>query len=253
MGARTALFGMIALGVLVFLVVLALSLPANWVARYVDWRSDGVVLLGDARGNVWQGDAVLGFAANGVQRALPGRVSWTAHWVFPIGLAIELNDSEMLAAQVGLKVAPGDARIDPGDASLPLTLAVLAGAPLNTVRPNGVMHLHWDQLSWHEGVFAGTGLVDILGLWVEINPVRPLGDYRVTWQYAAQGLTWALATEHGPLQLEAKGSGVGNARFSGRASIAAGVPETTARRLWPLLEALGPRQGDSVQLNIGAY
>jgi len=244
---------MLCVGIAVFLAVLAVSLPANWLAQYVEWRSAGVVLLADAKGNVWHGDAVVGIAANGVSRALPGRVAWTTHWVFPSGLVIELSDADFLAHPVGLHLTPTEANIESGDAQLPLGLAILAGAPLNTVRPNGLIRLHWDPLSWHDGVATGAGSLQIQGLWVEINPVKPLGDYRVTWQYAQQGLTWALTTENGPLQLEAHGSGLDRARFAGRAGIAKGVPDATAMRLWPLLEALGPRQGDSVQINIGAY
>ncbi|MGA2550763.1 MAG: type II secretion system protein N [Burkholderiaceae bacterium] len=240
-------------GLVVFVTVVAIFLPANWLARLVVWRSNGAVLLADAQGSVWRGDAVLGVAANGVSRALPGRVGWTTHWIFPTGLAIELNDAEVFLRPITVRIEPQSVQIDSGDAQLPLALAILAGAPLNSVRPNGQLRLHWDALSDRDGALVGNGYVQIQGLWVEINPVRPLGDYQVTWQYGAQGLTWTLATENGPLQLDAQGSGLDRAHFSGRAAVAKGVPEATAQRLWPLLEALGPRQGDNVQINIGAY
>jgi general secretion pathway protein N len=243
----------LAVGLLVFIGVLAVSLPANWMARYVSWATHGTVLLADAQGSVWKGDAVLGLSANGVSRSLPGRVSWTTRFSLPSSLEIALANSDVLARPILLRVGPGETRIGGGDATVPLALAVLAGAPLNTVGPNGLLRLHWDPLTWQGGAVLGQGIVQILGLWVDINPVRPLGDYRVTWQYAPEGLTWTLATENGPLQLDAHGSGLDRARFSGRAGIAKGVPDATAQRLWPLLEALGPRQGDSVQITIGAY
>lgn len=244
---------LILVGLATFLAVTLVKLPANWVARYVDWKTGGMLLLADAQGSVWQGDAVLGVHANGVARALPGRVAWTTRWVFPSGLNFEIVDAEMLNHPIELRVAPGEASLDSGDAHAPLALAILAGAPLNTVRPNGLLRVHWDPINWHAGSVLGGGVIQILGLSVEINPVKPLGDYQVTWQYAPQGLIWTLTTENGPLQLDAKGNGLERAQFSGRAGIAKGVPEATAQRLWPLLEALGPRQGDSVPINIGAY
>ena len=42
-----------------------------------------------------------------------------------------------------------------------------------------------------------------------VSPVKPLGDYRVTWTSNANGLTWQIATEHGPLELNGAGSVAG--------------------------------------------
>ena len=264
-GGRST-FLWIVLGLVVVCAVVLAAAPANWIARYVASRSDGRILLADARGTVWHGDAVLAFAERGgidaaasmSALALPGRINWAVEVPHGLALALLLTHDGVLQQPVRVRFGIGGGAMDvaAGAASLPAALLRLAGAPLNTLRPEGQLAVQWDALTIRSGQpLVAAGTVRVGDLAISISPVRPLGDYRVAWKSDERGLTWRLDTERGPLQLDGTGTmasraGV-NARVNVRASVAADASPQTVARLKPLLDALGRRSGDAAVIQIG--
>ena len=259
-------FVWIVLGVIVVCAVVLAAAPANWIARYVASRSDGRILFADARGTVWRGDAVLALAERGgvdavagsslaaaSALALPGRINWAVELPHGLALVLLLTHDGVLQQPVRVRVGVGGAiDVAAGAASLPASLLRLAGAPLNTLRPEGQLVVQWDALAINNGrPLAAAGTVRIGDLAVAISPVRPLGDYRVAWKSDERGVTWRLDTERGPLQLEGMGTIAQRAKVSVRASIASDASPQTVARLKPLLDSMGRRTGDAAVMEIG--
>lgn len=259
--------GGFALGLVAVLLALGLVValfPANWVAQWVAGRSAGRVLLGDARGTLWAGSAVLGFQdEGGAAMALPGRLVWRLGLAGPATVHLELEHAGVLAAPVAVRLAlrlAGGAgehvelEVGPGAAQLPLGLLAAAGAPFNSLRPEGQARLRWDTLGLAAGRPRGQGSVDFERLSLALSPVRPLGDYRLGWDLGGDGLRWTLGTLTGALRLQGKGawSWVDGVRFAGAAAPDTGIAPELARQLQTLLDVLGPRDGAGVRIRIGA-
>ena len=51
-------------GLVVVIAVVIATAPANWLAHFLAARTQGRVLLADARGTIWSGNAVLALASS---------------------------------------------------------------------------------------------------------------------------------------------------------------------------------------------
>lgn len=243
------------LGVAVIVVaIVVVNAPANWLALYLADRTDGVVLLADAQGTVWAGSAVMALGAprsssagndtqSGDRLALPGRITWTLEIERVLAPVLHLTHDGVLLQPLLVRLRDGGLALDGGAAVLPASILRLAGAPLNTLLPQGRCELRWNALQIDpRGVPTGDGTLRIASFALAISPVRPLGDYLATWTSVAGGLSWKLATERGPLVLEGGGSLAGRrgqARVVVR--IASDAPAAVAARLDPLLDMIGRR------------
>lgn len=252
--------------------VVVVTAPANWIARWVASRSNGHVLLADARGTVWAGSAVLAFAGSGLgldpalpsgrrstsprveELALPGRVNWTLELSRGLAPVLQLTQDAVLLQPTEVRYVDGALRIAAGGANVPASLLRLVGAPLNTLDPDGRCELRWaDLVSGAGGSWIGSGTLRVIGLALAVSPVRPLGDYRVAWTSEANGLSWTLATERGPLELRGTGR-VGRAvEVHVTARAAADAPTAVAKRLDPLLDVVGRRSpGSEATFDLGS-
>ena len=256
-GARPALLW-IALGAFTMIAVLLTAAPANWLARYVAATSDGRILLADARGSIWHGDAVLGVATGrtglGSKRqassalALPGRINWAVEMPRGLALVLRLTQDGVLPQPVRVSLGTSVIAVEAGRALLPAELLWLLGAPLNTLRPEGRLEVRWDALKIAANrPLVAAAEVRVADLALAASTVRPLGDYRVVLKSDQRGLNWRLDTERGPLKLEGTGSisrgSPEKVEASVRASAAADASPQTVERLKPLLDALGRRVG----------
>jgi len=260
---RGALIGGAIVALAIVLVVVVVNAPANWLARYVEARSAGHVVLADAQGTVWSGSAVLAFAGTPIGReppdpataerlALPGRVIWTLETARGLAPVLHLTHDAVLLQPVSLRPVGSDIAIDAGTATLPVALLRLAGSPFNTLQADGRITMRWDALRWTpDGAVIGAGTMTVADLAVAVSPVRPLGDYRVTWTGAADGVRWTLATDRGPLALT--GSGRIGRPMSVRVVVRAAADATPAMaaRLGPLLDAIGRRSPNEAVFEMG--
>ncbi len=259
-GGFATTIGVIVAGAIACAIVIVVAYaPANWLARSLADRTNGVVLLADAQGTVWSGSAVMaigapsadadGTAARGL--ALPGRVTWTMDFEGVLAPVLHLKQDGVLLRPVAARVLNGGLAIDAGTVTLPASMLRLLGAPLNTLSPDGRCELNWNALGFdRDGTLIGEGTLRVLSFALALSPVRPLGDYRVAWTVGAPGLTWRLATDRGPLTLEGAGS------LAGRRSdvrvvvrIADDAPAAVAAQLGPLLDLIGRRGRDEAVID----
>jgi len=244
------------------LAIVVANAPANWLAGWLASRTDGVVLLADARGTVWSGSAVMAVATprgageprgEAAGLALPGRVTWTLEIERLLAPVLHLTHDGVLVQPLAVRVRDGGLVLDAGSLALPASMLRLAGAPLNTLLPEGRCTLQWNGLRFDgAGPPVGEGTLRVGAFGLAISPVKPLGDYLVSWSSGANGLAWQLATEQGPLQMEGGGSLVGRraqARIVVR--IARDTPVATVAQLNPLLDMLGRRSPTEAVIETG--
>jgi len=263
--------GLVLAGLGLFVLVLLACLPANWLAHAVARQTEGRLVLADARGTIWSGNAVPVLVNGSARLTLPGRLQWRIEWAGWNALGVRLTNPAVLKRPVVVTLAADELRVTPGEASMPLawpvTLAIIAGAPLNSLDVSGQANMRWDTLTLHLARRAGhsdaertriqliTGQGELLvdDLSVAVTPVRPLGDYRLNWVASAQSLSWTLATLSGVLSIEGRGSYVlpGGVRFEGRAAPTEDASAAQVQQLRALLDMLGRRDGTGVLLRFG--
>ena len=261
-----------ALGALMGLLAFA---PATWLANTVTARTNGRLVLAEAQGTVWAGDAVAvltGGPGSRDARALPGRLGWQLR-LHGLGLRLELTQDCCLPEPVALVVRPRWGRVqaelingrqsqvpanepggfDPGvNAQWPAGWLSGLGAPWNTLELTGTLRLRTQglRMEWAQGRLAVEGHADLIFQDVasRVTTLDRLGTYRLSLDGAQGQIMLGLATESGALQLSGAGSaGPDGVRFRGEASAA----EAERAALSNLLNIIGRREGDRSVISIG--
>jgi general secretion pathway protein N len=261
-GLRWAIAG----GIVGSLLGLVLFAPAAWLARAVASASDDRVLLTDARGTVWNGDAVAvltGGADSRSASSLPGRLSWTLR---PAWMALNLrvqhacciNNAATLRVQPGLgrtvmTMLPPSGSTNVGQ--WPAGWLAGLGTPWNTLQLGGTVRMTSPGFTVERVQgrmrFVGEAAVDLSSVSSRLSTLPTLGSYRVQWRGdAANGGTPTIdvTTLQGPLQLKGQGQWVGTGlRFRGEASGSEGQEEALSN----LLNIIGRRRGAVSVISIG--
>ena len=237
-----------ALAVTLVVVATALfSLPAVWVAPLIERQTDGRFTLGDPQGSVWRGSAFAGAAAEPgapVAPMLPGRFRWTLSPLLLLGIVdARIDNPDALDNTLTVSGSWNAWQLGPASLQLPAERLAVLGAPLNTVQPSGRMQLSWSALRLQRhatGIdMEGRMLLELTDIASALSPVKPLGAYRLQfdWQGASARLT--LSTLSGPLQMAGHGAIVkGRLQFSGEAWAQPGQEQ----RLAILLNLLGQQR-----------
>jgi general secretion pathway protein N len=234
--------------------------PAVWLAHALSAASGARAQLLDMQGTVWRGDArlLLGESANSADaRVLPGRVSWRLGW-HKWNLQVGLRADCCMAQEGRLRIVPSwgglSASLADGSSHWPAAMLSAAGAPWNTVQPEGELRVRTQALSveWIGGRARLNGQVqlDAIAVASRLSTVRPVGSYRATYVGAAGAApaSLQLQTLEGPLRMDGKGQWVGSRlRFSGEAS----TDPASEAALGNLLNTLGRRQGNKSVLSLG--
>jgi general secretion pathway protein N len=256
---RSFLYALVAL-VSVGATALAVA-PAQWVASAIGRATGERVILAEASGSAWRGQAGVvlspGTAAEASARmSLPEPLSWQlSPWKLLAGrIDLILTHPSALAQPLQLRTDLAG-RVELLGTTLRLPAAVLAGlgAPFNTIKPGGLISVTWQRLELHHGRLQG----DIVGEWQfassALTPVAPFGHYRLLAEGGFPGTRLKLLTLSGPLELNGDGTidDGGRLRLSGRARAAADADASTKAQLAGLLSLLGKRDGDSAILSIG--
>lgn len=236
-----------AAALLVVLVTVIASLPAGWLVPLVERQTGGQLSLGEPQGSVWQGSAFIGIAGardEPLVPLLPGRFGWRLSPLALVGIVeASLQNPRALAAPVSIDGSWQRWALGPASISLPAERLVALGAPLNTVQPSGLMQLSWPALTVSR---TATG-IDIVGrmrlemteIASALSPVKPLGAYRMQFDWQGDKAQITLESLSGPLMLEGSGRIVGGRlQFSGQAW----AKEGDEQRLAVLLNLLGQRR-----------
>lgn len=247
------------------LLALLLWAPAGWLASGVASATGGRVLLADARGTIWRGDALLVLTGGAGSRDavwLPERLAWRLSPTW-LGAALTLSQPGAMPGEVTLRWLPGwrETRLQVQTTAPDGTLAVWPaavleglGAPLNTLRPQGqlVLQAHDLVLTRGQGPWQlnGRAVFRVLDAASLLAVVSPLGSYEATLQGAAGAPpTLALRTLSGALQLNGQGQMTPRGlRFTAQASAAPGQEAALAN----LLNIIGRRQGAVSLISIGS-
>ncbi len=234
--------------------------PASYLARWVENASDGRVLLAQAQGSVWSGEAqpvlVTGGKIDGKRYTpLPGNIAWRFDdfGLMPPRVALRLSGEKIIGQPFRIEVGLQHAKVEPGNIRLPADLIEAAGAPFNTLRPGGDLSMSWDTLSARFGT-AGAGLDGTLTLdWSDarsaLSPVAPLGSYRLTARGSGTQIGFELATIKGPLLLSGNGLWTpSRLQFHGEAK----AEPTVRTELGPLIGLLGRPSANGAELRFGS-
>lgn len=279
-GRRWGWWG-VALGTLLGLITFA---PAAWLANAVAQRTNGRILLAEAQGTIWRGDAIVvltGGPGSRDARALPGRLGWHLH-VHGLGLRLVLTQDCCLPLPTALIIKPGlnrmqatlstdlqavspqalaqaqAAGLTTGDEQLvvgqwPAAWLAGLGTPWNTLQLSGMLRLRAQGLGaqWVQGRLIVNGQADITlqNVASPITTLDQLGSYRLSLMSSGQGpMSLALSTDEGALQLQGSGTlGPSGLRFQGEAS----ATEAESGALNNLLNIIGRRVGDRSIISIG--
>lgn len=257
--ARWGWFGL-ACGALFGLVAFA---PATWLARAVASGTGDRLLLADARGTLWNGDAVAvltGGPESHSAAALPGRLSWA--------IGFSAGSPVLRLSQACCMLQPLEIRLRPGLSSLELNLqpsqgglgewpaAWLSGlgAPWNTLQLGGSLRMTSQGLSVRVGKggwqIDGQASLELNNVSSRVSTLDRLGSYSVGIQGKGSGggTNITLRTLDGVLMLNGAGTWSANGlRFRGDARAA---PDSE-NALNNLLNILGRRQGASSVISIG--
>lgn len=257
-GQRWAWLGA-ALGVLVAVVVFA---PATWLAARVAGWTGQRVLLTQAQGTVWTGEATLVLSGGPDSRdaaMLPGRLRWRLRPALT-GLRLDLEQDCCLNGTVSMRLKPGIGRAElellPRQGWLgqwPSGLLAGLGTPWNTLQLGGALRLSSPGLKFVQaaGRWSVEGRADfeMLNATSPLVTLEQLGSYRLALFSTPEGrVQTTLETTEGPLQLQGEGTlGPTGLRFRGEAWASPG--EESA--LNNLLNIIGRRQGERSLISIG--
>jgi general secretion pathway protein N len=234
--------------------------PAQWVASAIDRATGERIVLAEAKGSVWRGQASVVLSPGedaGIARiGLPETLSWQlSPWMLLAGtIDLTLTHPSALLQPLQLRAdLSGRVELLATTVRLPAALLAGLGAPFNTIKPGGVISLDWQRLVIDRGRMQG----DVVGEWQfatsALTTVAPFGSYRLLAEGGFPGTRLALSTLSGPLELIGDGTidEQGNFRFSGRARAQSGVDASTRAQLAGLVLLLGRRDGDSAILSLG--
>ncbi len=223
------------------------SLPAAWLVPLVERQTRGQLSLGDPQGSVWHGSAFIGIAGasdEALVPLLPGRFEWTLSPLALVGI-VDASLQNPRALDQPLSINGSWRRWQLGAAGIRLPAERLAalGAPLNTVQPSGQMQLSWPALTLmrtDQGLaIDGRMRLEMTEIASALSPVKPLGAYRMQFDWQGNKARINLESLSGPLMLEGSGSIVnGRLQFSGQAW----AREGEEQRLAVLLNLLGQRR-----------
>ena len=255
-------------GALLATVLLA---PAGWLVRPLAQATQGRLTLVNPQGTIWQGQGGLVFTGgegSTDRTALPGNLTWRLKpdWTPEgAGLGLALHMPCCMAAPLMLQWQPGwqhqTVRIAAHQSHWPAELLTGLGAPWNTLQLQAQLALNTPglviQVQGNRVRGQGSATLDVLEAASRLSTVKPMGNYRLTWQWpttlpgetlTANDPTLRLQTLAGALQLSGDGQWVaGRLRFQGVAEAANGREEA----LNNLMNLLGRRQGGRTLIKIG--
>ncbi len=223
------------------------SMPAVWLVPLIDQQTDGRIALAEVEGTLWRGSAVIAASAareEALSPLLPGRCAWQISPLVLIGvLDIHLENQSITTSAITIRGNWARWEIGAGSLSLPADGLAALGAPLNTLQPTGVMKITWPALTLtREGrdwLTTGRMQIELTQVSSALSPIKPLGAYRLQFDWFGRDAKLDLQSLSGPLMLEGRGRIVnGRLQFAGEAWAQAGHEA----QLSALLGLLGQRR-----------
>ena len=239
------------------LITVLIFFPAIWLAPLLESRTGGRITLGDPQGSLWHGSAFIAAAPSAkdaLMPLIPGRFAWTLSPLVLVGqVDARVENPPVLSQPVSIRGDWKSWTISAATLSLPAERLSALGAPLNTLKFSGRLLLTWEQLALTLPISGIGGInlhgamtLELLEIASRLSPVKPLGSYRMRFDWRGRQAQLRLDTLSGSMLLNGKGTlQDGHLRFSGTADAAAGQEEKLATLL-SLLGQYRQRNGKNV-------
>ncbi len=233
--------------VLACLLIFAVAyLPIRWLSTNVAKLTNCQVSVLQPEGTLWSGSAQLGFSdiklgtSETCQTPQVGseRFAWKSQCSISDLKCKWLIQYPNTARPLELTVHPRAIKLGSNQIELPAKLIEVMGGLMRSLHLRGKLVIRWDDLVWDS---AQRGLVEahFLNVASPISPVKPLGSYKLTLQFA-QELRLDVSTINGPLLLAANGI-VEKGRLSLQGEATA--PPESLDSLIGLLSIIGKKDG----------
>ncbi|MEB0010535.1 type II secretion system protein N [Glaciimonas sp. Cout2] len=219
------------------LITVLVFLPAAWLGPLLENKTGGRITLGDTQGSLWRGSAFIGVAANDngpVMPLLPGRLVWHLSPLVLVGLVdATFANVQVLSQPVTVRGNWTSLTISAASVAVPAERLMAFGAPLNTLQPSGMIRLAWNPMTLlrtTKGLdLHGVMTLDMIGIGSRLSPVKPLGSYRMHFDWMGNQAGLTLKTITGSLLLNGSGNlHNSHVQFSGTAEAAAGQEKQLA-------------------------
>jgi general secretion pathway protein N len=239
---RLATFAVI--GAAAYTLSLLALMPASFVAREIEARSQGALQVQEASGTLWKGSGRATIATPAGPLALE-RFAWR---FLPRRLASGRLGFAIEGASQGFSGGGELDRSFTGWEARDLSLSGEARGAASFLplvahwRPEGGVRVEVPRLAWDEHGIRGEARLEWRAAAIALSEVRPLGTYRLEVQGDGGPAKLTLQTVEGALRLSGQGTLTPPSRlaFSGEARAEA----AQAPRLAPLLDLIGPPRAD---------
>jgi general secretion pathway protein N len=193
------------LGVVAYLVFLAVNLPATWLGYALERASPVTLALGDPSGTVWKGRGALAVRSGGGFRGVAD-VEWRGNplALFAGRLSIALSGAAPGAnLRANLSLGVGGVRFQNVEASAPAALIGPAVPAAAFAKPGGRLRVQAESFEIGPAGVRVAATVE----WAEasLSGLSGLGDYRLQITGSGDRAAVKLATLRGDLRLNGEG------------------------------------------------
>jgi general secretion pathway protein N len=231
----------------IFLLALAPASTFGWVIEKVTGQS---VVLDQAKGSLWRGQA------DSIQLDVaPGRPLRLNHLSWRVLLfsllrgelatRLELQDGATTGHATAAWQLNGAWRLKQVDLTAPAATLQPLLATLDFIQPGGAVHALSDDFTLGRSAYAGEAIIEWRNASTKLSPIVPIGEYRAKLSGTPAAVEYVLSTVDGPLRIEGKGawSTQAGTSFSG----AARAEPPRQAELADLLKLMGKDLGGGVR------
>lgn len=178
--------------------------PAYIFKGNLERATNGKLKLLNVQGSIWKGSAVIGLFDGRQTYTLPGQVQWAPTFLNDdVSIGVSLNHPNLLTP-ILIGIGREGYKLKGGQARIPANWLAAAGAPFNTIKPEGILELSWQDINPSEGN------LNVTLIWRDaqsaLSSIRPLGEYKTSLTGVIGGtIDMHLSTNSGALMLEGQG------------------------------------------------
>jgi general secretion pathway protein N len=196
-----------AVGALAYLVALAATFPATWIARALERTSADKLLVRAPEGTLWTGRArVYARERSGPPLAL-GELRWKTAWsgIFAGKLATDVTFGDA-GQPVHLELSPFGVTLQGLDVVLPARVLSTFVPGLETIGPEGLLRLRSDSLRVEDDSILGLAEIEWRAVRFSRTPALDLGSHVARLRGGGSKVNIDLGTLEGSLRLSGSGT-----------------------------------------------
>ncbi len=230
-------------------ITLLWQLPVSFISPQIEKMSACKIKLYQVQGTLWNGSSSIGLSELNEAGACkaPSAITERLYWKTSCQLLSAQchTDISVSRSQQPIRIVFGfkGVQIQNNQIQLPANLLESLGSPWNSLHPQGLLDIHWNDLNFSKNS-DGMVSVKVVNLSSSISKVAPLGSYELKISLN-NPISANLITLNGPLILNGQGQFINQAlHFEGNAS---STPEAK-NSLTGLISVIGIKNGDNYQL-----